>query len=66
MGGRGESDLVLGDGKWTEALRAIRKNQNKQPQEIRGWGKPPECTRNLGGERLTGLIKCPTVGGGNL
>jgi hypothetical protein len=40
----------------TEALRASRKNANKQPQEIGGWGNPPECTRDLGGKRLPGLI----------
>ena len=42
-------------GKRTETLRAIRKNGNRQLQEIGGWGDPPECTRDLGGERLSGL-----------
>jgi hypothetical protein len=34
---RGDPDLVLG-GKRTEALRASRKNENRQPQEVGGWG----------------------------
>ena len=38
--------------KRTEALRASRKNGNGQPREIGGWGYPPECTRDLGGESL--------------
>jgi hypothetical protein len=37
----------------TEALRANRKNGNRQPQEVVGWGYPPECTRDLGVERLS-------------
>ena len=49
--GRGEPDLVLGEGK---RLRTSRKNGNRQPQEIGGWEEPtPECTRDLGGERLS-------------
>ena len=51
--GRGKPDLVLGEGK--EALRASKKNGNRQLQEIEGCGDPPECTRDLGGERLPGL-----------
>jgi hypothetical protein len=39
----------------TEALRVSRKNENRQPQEIGGWGNPPECTRELESERLSGL-----------
>jgi hypothetical protein len=36
-----------------EALRASRKNGNRQPQEIGGWGGGTlECTRDLGGKRL--------------
>ena len=46
----------IGRGKRTEALRASRNNGNRQPQEIGGWGNPPECTRHLGGERLSVLI----------
>jgi hypothetical protein len=45
----------IGWGKRTEALRASRKNGNRQSQEIGGWGHPPECTRDLEGERLSGL-----------
>ena len=54
-GRRGEPDLILGEGKRTEALRASRKNGNMQPQEIGGWENPPECTRDLGGKRLSGI-----------
>jgi hypothetical protein len=40
----------------TEALRVSRKNGNRQPWEVEGGrGDPPECTRVLGGERLSGL-----------
>ena len=39
----------------TEAQRDSRKNENRQPWEIGGWGDPPECTRDLGGERLLGI-----------
>jgi hypothetical protein len=28
--------------------------KNRQPQEI-GWGDPPECSRDLGGKRLSGI-----------
>jgi hypothetical protein len=34
---------------------ASRKNVNRKPQEIGDWGDPPECTRDLGGEKLPGL-----------
>jgi hypothetical protein len=39
----------------TEALRENRKNGNKQPLEVGDWGDPPECIRNLGGKRHSGL-----------
>jgi hypothetical protein len=39
----------------TEALRTSRKNRNRKPQKKGGWGEPPECTRDLGGKRLSGL-----------
>jgi hypothetical protein len=39
----------------TESLRASRKNENRKPWEIGGCGDPPECTRVLGGEKLSGL-----------
>jgi hypothetical protein len=42
-------------GKRNEALGASRKNGNRQHQEIGGWANPLECTRDLGGERLSGL-----------
>jgi hypothetical protein len=38
----------LGEGKRTEALRASRKNGNRQPREIEDCGGPPEFTRELG------------------
>ena len=54
--GRGEPDLVLGEGKGLkEALTSSRKNRNRQSQEIEGWEDPPDCTRYLGGKRLSGL-----------
>ena len=42
-------------GKRTEALTASRQNENSQPQEVGGVEDPPECTKDLGGERLSGL-----------
>jgi hypothetical protein len=36
------------------ALRACRKNENRQLQEIGGW-EIGECTRDLGGKRLSGI-----------
>ena len=54
MGRRGEHDLVLGERR-TEALRASRKNGSRQPQEVGGLKKPPECTRDLGFNHLSGL-----------
>jgi hypothetical protein len=39
----------------TEALRASRKNGNRQCQEIGGWGDPSEYTRDMGTERFSGL-----------
>jgi hypothetical protein len=57
VGSRGERETWSGTGweKRTEALRASRKNRNRQPQEIGHWGDPPKCTRDLGGERLPGF-----------
>jgi hypothetical protein len=52
---RGEHDPVLGGGKGLKYLRASRKNGNVQPGEVRGWENPPEYTRDMGGERLSGL-----------
>ena len=43
------------EGGRTEALRASRKNGNGQPREIGDGGTPLEYTRDLGGERLSGL-----------
>jgi hypothetical protein len=28
-------------------LRTTKNNINRKPQEIGGWGDPPECTRDL-------------------
>lgn len=36
-------------------MRASRKNGNRQPLEVGGWRDPPDCIRDLGGERLSGL-----------
>jgi hypothetical protein len=52
---RGEHDWVLGGGKGLKSLRASRKNGNMQPWEVGGWGDPPECTRDMGSDRLSGL-----------
>jgi hypothetical protein len=51
----GEEEILSGTryGKRTEVLRAGRNNGNRQPQEVGGWGDPPECTRDQGGERLS-------------
>ena len=49
--GRGEHDQVLDRGNRAKAPRASRKTGNRQP-----WGGGAlECTRDLGGERLSGL-----------
>jgi hypothetical protein len=45
----------IGWGKRVKALRVRRKNGNRQPLEVGGWRDPAECTRDLGGERLSGL-----------
>jgi hypothetical protein len=39
----------------SEALRANRKNKNSQPWELGSWEDIPKCTRDLEGERLSGL-----------
>ena len=52
---REEPELVFSEGKGLKSLRARRKNGNRQPLEVGGWEDPPECTRDLGGERLLGL-----------
>jgi hypothetical protein len=40
----------------SEALGASRKNGNRQLWELGGGGRDPlECTRDLGGERPSGL-----------
>ena len=52
---RRNPNLVLDEEKKTEALRASKKNQNRQLWEVGGWVYPPECTRGLRGERLSGL-----------
>jgi hypothetical protein len=52
--GQGKPDMELDGGKGLKSLRASKKNVNRQPQEIGGWVYPPECTRDLGGERLPG------------
>ena len=38
-----------------EALSVSRKKGNKQPREVGGWVDPIERTRDLVGERLSGL-----------
>jgi hypothetical protein len=53
--GGGGTRFGIGWEKITEALRASRKNGSRQLQEVGGWGHPPECTRDLGGERFSRL-----------
>ena len=54
-GGWGEGNMIRYWGKgWTLALEASRKNGNRHPLEVGGWGDPPECTRELGGDRISG------------
>ena len=36
-------------------IEPSRKSGNMKPQEVGGWRDPPECTRDLGGERISGL-----------
>jgi hypothetical protein len=42
-----------GEGIRAEALRASRKNGNRQTWEMRNRGNPLECARDLGGNRHT-------------
>jgi hypothetical protein len=44
-----------GGGEQTEALRASRKNGNRQPWEVGGGADPPECSRDLEVERFSEL-----------
>jgi hypothetical protein len=55
--GKGNHDQVLGEGNRRESLRAGKINGNMQPQGVGGKGIPPECTRDLVGESLSGLKK---------
>ena len=55
LGGKGDWGMKEGNliwycvGKRTEALRASRKNENRQPHKVGCCGDPPKCTRDLGG-----------------
>ena len=40
-------------------LRPRRMIGNREPWEVGGWEDPPEYTRDLGGERLSGLREVP-------
>ena len=53
--------MGIGCGKGLKSLKASRKNGNMQPQEVGGWAVPPECTRDLGGERHSGLKERGTL-----
>jgi hypothetical protein len=67
---KGEPDLVFGERKELKPRGASRKNGNRQLQEIGGWGDSSECTRDKGEtprtQREVSLMKCQTVGRGNL
>jgi hypothetical protein len=39
----------------TEALRASRKNGNRRPPKVGGWGDRTNSTRDLGDENLSGF-----------
>jgi hypothetical protein len=52
VGRRGEHDLVFSEGK---GLGASRKNGNRQSREIGSWRDPLQYTRDLEGERPSGL-----------
>jgi hypothetical protein len=54
-----ETWSITGCEKRTIALRANRKNGNRQHQEVGGWRDSPDCTRDLGGKRLSGLKWMP-------
>jgi hypothetical protein len=47
------------EGEWgakkSKVLRDSRKKGNRQLWEVGSWGDPPVCTRDLRGERLSGL-----------
>jgi hypothetical protein len=55
VGGKRGTWSSIWCGKRTEAPRASKKNGNRQPREIGGWKNPLECTRDLGGKRLSEL-----------
>jgi hypothetical protein len=61
----------IGLGKRTEALRASRKNINRQPREIGGWGTPlpqnaPGTWEVRNSQDSKGETLSETVGRGNL
>ena len=49
------NNQVLGMGDMSETLRENKKNGNSQPWEVESWGESLECTRDLRGERHSGL-----------
>jgi hypothetical protein len=54
-GGSREGNMIRVLGGGVKTLRASGKNGNMQPWELGCWGDPPECTREMGDERLPGL-----------
>ena len=54
-GEEGNLILVLGEEERTKALRTSRKNGNRQPGEVGDCGYTPECTRDMGSERVSRL-----------
>ena len=50
-----EHDQVLSRNKRTEVLRALQKEWKQSTSGGRRWRDPPECTRDLGDERHSGL-----------
>jgi hypothetical protein len=53
--GRGEHDQVLVGEKGLKSKGPEEWKQATIEGRMRGWGDPPECVRDLGGERLSGL-----------
>jgi hypothetical protein len=45
----------IGERNRSDTLKASKMNRNWQPQEVGSGGNPLEYTRDLGGERLSGL-----------
>ena len=54
---REEHDWLLCGGKGLKSLMVTQKNVKMQPHEVGGLRDPSECTRDMGGERISGFKK---------